>query len=56
MLSTSGATIGPPEDNEYAVDPVGVEIINPSDRYSETLLLFTNSGWNIISANGATIA
>jgi len=25
-----GVTIGPPTLNEYAVDPVGVEIINPS--------------------------
>ena len=28
--STSGVTIGPPADNEYAVDPVGVETITPS--------------------------
>jgi hypothetical protein len=28
---TSGWTIGPPEDKEYAVDPVGVLIIIPSD-------------------------
>lgn len=27
---TSFCTIGPPEDKEYAVDPFGVEIINPS--------------------------
>ena len=29
-LSTSGLIIGPPEDKEYAVDPVGVAIIKPS--------------------------
>ena len=28
---SDGCTIGPPADNEYAVDPVGVETINPSD-------------------------
>ena len=28
----SGATMGPPEANEYAVEPVGVEIIIPSER------------------------
>ncbi len=26
-----GWTIGPPADNEYAVEPVGVDIIRPSD-------------------------
>ena len=32
MLQTLrlGYMIEPPADNEYAVDPVGVEIINPS--------------------------
>ena len=29
---TLGVTIGPQADNEYAVDPVGVAITNPSDR------------------------
>ena len=29
--STLGVTIGPPADNEYAVDPVGVATTNPSD-------------------------
>jgi hypothetical protein len=29
--STDGWTMGPPADKEYAVEPVGVEIINPSD-------------------------
>lgn len=28
---TEGCTIGPPEDNEYAVEPVGVETMRPSD-------------------------
>lgn len=28
-----GWTIGPPADKEYAVDPVGVETIRPSDSY-----------------------
>jgi hypothetical protein len=28
MLCTLGWTIGPPADNEYAVDPVGVATIN----------------------------
>lgn len=26
-----GCTIGPPADREYAVEPVGVETIRPSD-------------------------
>jgi len=26
-----GCTIGPPADREYAVDPVGVDTITPSD-------------------------
>ena len=28
-----GETIGPPQLNEYPVDPVGVETIKPSDQY-----------------------
>jgi hypothetical protein len=28
---SDGWTIGPPADNEYAVDPVGVDTIRPSD-------------------------
>lgn len=28
---TEGCTIGPPEESEYAVEPVGVDIIKPSD-------------------------
>ena len=35
--STLGVIIGPPADNEYAVDPVGVAIIKPSELYSQTL-------------------
>ena len=31
MENTSGCTIGPPEDREYAVEPVGVLIMIPSD-------------------------
>ena len=31
-----GATIGPPALNEYAVEPVGVEIITPSPLYVAT--------------------
>ena len=30
MHSTSGTTIGPPADIEYAVEPVGVARITPS--------------------------
>lgn len=26
-----GCTMGPPEESEYAVEPVGVEIMRPSD-------------------------
>lgn len=29
-VSTDGCTIGPPADKEYAVDPVGVDMIKPS--------------------------
>ena len=28
-----GVTIGPPFDNAYAVEPVGVEMMSPSQRY-----------------------
>src|SRR5262247_2342447 len=28
-----GKTIGPPADSEYAVEPVGVEMMSPSARY-----------------------
>lgn len=28
---TEGCTIGPPDDKEYAVEPVGVETMRPSD-------------------------
>src|SRR5947207_9459168 len=34
MASTLGNTIGPPADSEYAVDPVGVEMMRPSARYA----------------------
>ena len=36
---SDGWTIGPPADSEYAVDPVGVDMMRPSDceRVSETL-------------------
>jgi hypothetical protein len=32
-LSTSGINTGPPQLREYPVEPVGVEIINPSAQY-----------------------
>src|ERR1700758_2493060 len=32
-LSELGSNIGPPQLNEYAVEPVGVEIIKPSAQY-----------------------
>ena len=32
--SKSGVKTAPPADNEYAVDPFGVEIIIPSERHS----------------------
>lgn len=28
---TEGCTIGPPDDREYAVEPVGVDTMRPSD-------------------------
>ena len=28
-----GVKMGPPQESEYPVDPVGVEIIKPSDQY-----------------------
>lgn len=31
MALKEGWTIGPPADREYAVEPVGVATINPSD-------------------------
>lgn len=33
-LCTLGCTMGPPADNEYAVDPVGVDTIKPSATHS----------------------
>ena len=33
MLGTEGFTIGPPADNEYAVEPKGVEKIIPYEAY-----------------------
>ena len=30
-----GCTIGPPADSEYAVDPVGVDTMSPSDCVNE---------------------
>lgn len=44
-----GCTMGPPADNEYAVDPVGVETIRPSDwhtfngPYDQKLVLHTTA-------------
>src|SRR6266536_2008553 len=34
IASTLGATIGPPADSEYAVEPVAVEMMRPSARYA----------------------
>ena len=31
-LFVSGVKMGPPHDREYPVEPVGVEIITPSDQ------------------------
>ena len=33
ILFVPGAIIGPPQLNEYPVDPVGVETISPSAQY-----------------------
>jgi len=33
---TVGKITGPPADSEYAVEPVGVEMINPSSLYAAT--------------------
>src|SRR5947208_16711602 len=33
---TVGKMIGPPAESEYAVDPVGVEMISPSALYAHT--------------------
>ena len=45
ILSLLGSITGPPQLNEYPVDPVGVDIINPSDqyevRYSELIVVST---------------
>ncbi|MNT90762.1 hypothetical protein D3C72_2317450 [compost metagenome] len=32
IASRDGVRIGPPAEREYAVEPVGVEMINPSER------------------------
>lgn len=32
IASREGVRIGPPAEREYAVEPVGVEIISPSER------------------------
>ena len=36
IAETSGLTMGPPAERLYAVDPVGVEKISPSQWYSDT--------------------
>ncbi len=36
MHSISGATIPPPAEREYAVEPVGVAMMMPSAEYSPT--------------------
>lgn len=33
---TSFCTIGPPAERQYAVDPLGVEIIKPSETSNKT--------------------
>jgi hypothetical protein len=33
-LGTDGCTMGPPADREYAVDPVGVDTMRPSEMAS----------------------
>jgi hypothetical protein len=40
MLLTPFDMIGPPADNEYAVDPVGVDINIPSPAVSVIFYLF----------------
>ena len=37
IQSIVGSISGPPADNEYAEDPVGVENINPSALSDETV-------------------
>ena len=49
--STAGCTIGPPADNEYAVDPVGVATINPSARYRHTKSSSIDNSISIIRAS-----
>ena len=48
--SRLGWIIGPPADKEYAVEPVGVATIKPSDLCSYTTLLFTLSLYRISCA------
>src|SRR3954469_20457343 len=36
IASTSGHTIGPPAENAYAVDPVGVATITPSHPHRDS--------------------
>ena len=40
---SEGCTIGPPADNEYAVDPVGVETMRPSQTASVRCCPSTNT-------------
>ncbi len=39
IASREGVRIGPPAEREYAVEPVGVEIISPSERCENAKIL-----------------
>lgn len=43
-----GCTIGPPADNEYAVDPVGVDTMIPSDFAYQVYQLLRIDMWNTV--------
>ena len=42
---SDGWTIGPPAEREYAVEPVGVETINPSDYSVKKNCELINTFW-----------
>lgn len=57
--SLLGSITGPPQLNEYPVDPVGVDIINPSDQYevrcsAEHLTSYWSDGLIISTPTGST--
>ena len=56
MAGTAGKITGPPADSEYAVEPVGVEMISPSALYSQTSCWSTQASRSIMRAMAALVS